>query len=119
MSSAQKSARLVVLDTEQSIPLWSTFMWMGREDPRLGVFPDIPLPGGIPGWVQALLRSQNGSYTIEDLTRLNQTKVNGVILKPKRQYPLHNGDLLHVGHVELRFEQGLCEEQPIKHLLVS
>ena len=107
MSFAQKPARLVVLATEQSIPLCSTFMWIGREDPRLGIFPEIPLPGGMPGWVQALLRSQNGSFTIEDLTRLNQTKLNGIILKPKQQYPLHDDDLLQVGHVELRFEQGM------------
>lgn len=80
---------------------------------RLGIFPEIPLPGGMPGWVQALLRSQNGSYAIEVLTRLNQTKLNGVILKPKQQYPLHDGDLLQFGHAELRFEQCMCEEQRI------
>ena len=107
MSFAQKTACLVVLATEQAIPLSSTFMWMGREESRLGIFPEIPLPCGMPGWLQALLRAQNGSYTIEDLTRLNQTKVNGVILKPKQQYPLHDGDLLQVGQVELRFEQCL------------
>lgn len=113
MSLAHKPARLVVLATEQSILLCSTLMWVGREDSRLGIFPDIPLPDGIPGWVQALLHSQNGSYTIEDLTRLNQMKLNGVILKPKQQYPLHDGDLLEFGYAELRFEQGMCEEQPI------
>jgi hypothetical protein len=106
MSFAHKPARLVVLTTEQSIPLCSTLMWMGREYPELGIFPEIPLPGGMPGWVQALLRSQNGSYTIEDFTRLNQTKLNGIILKPKQQYPLHDGDLLQFGYSELRFEHG-------------
>ncbi len=105
MSLAHQPAHLIVLDTGQSIPLNATQMLVGRQDPRVGIYPEVNLQHKTLNRVHAKLRSHNGSYTVEDLNSINKTRLNGVILIPGQEYALHNGDLLVFGSVKVRFEQ--------------
>ena len=43
------------------------------------------------------------TFTVEDLSALNHTVLNGVILTPYREYPLKDGDRLRFADVEVRF----------------
>lgn len=80
-------------------------MIVGRQDARLGMYPTIVLQDKTVGRRHAEIRLQNGQYILEDLSSLNKTRVNGVALPPKQEYPLQDKDLLQFGSVEVRFEQ--------------
>jgi serine/threonine protein kinase len=100
----QKQARLFVLSNNQCIPLTGELMVVGRQDPVLGIFPEINLADKTVGRRHAYLRNQHGQYTVEDLNALNKTRLNGVILTPHEERTLKDGDILRFGSVELRFE---------------
>src|SRR5438552_10119239 len=99
-----KQARLVVISSGQSIPLTSDLMVVGRQDPILGIFPEINLADKTVGRRHAYLRNQQGMYTVEDLNAMNKTRLNGVILTPHEERALKDGDVLRFGSVEVRFE---------------
>jgi serine/threonine-protein kinase len=99
-----KQARLVVISSGQSIPLTSDLMVVGRQDPILGIFPEINLADKTVGRRHAYLRNQQGMYTVEDLNALNKTRLNGVTLTPHEERTLKDGDILRFGSVEVRFE---------------
>ena len=99
-----KQARLVVVSSGQSIPLTGELMVVGRQDPILGIFPEINLPDKTVGRRHAYLRHQHGTYTVEDLNALNKTRLNGVTLTPHEEHTLKDGDMLRFGSVEVRFE---------------
>ncbi|HEY4385680.1 MAG TPA: protein kinase, partial [Ktedonobacteraceae bacterium] len=67
-----KEARLVVLSNGQPIPLRGDLMVVGRQDPTLGIFPEINLSDKTVGRRHAYLRHQQGTYTVEDLNALNK-----------------------------------------------
>lgn len=100
----QKEARILVLSSGQSIPLRGELMVVGRQDPTLGIFPEINLADKTVGRRHAYLRNQQGTYTVEDLNALNKTRLNGVILTPHEERTLKDGDVLRFGSVEVRFE---------------
>jgi serine/threonine-protein kinase len=100
----QKQARLLVLSSNQTIPLNGEMMVVGRHDPVLGIYPEINLADKTVGRRHAYLRYQHGQYSVEDLNALNKTRVNGVILPPHEERPLKDGDMLRFGSVEVRFE---------------
>jgi serine/threonine protein kinase len=100
----QKEARLIVLSNGQPILLRGDLMVVGRQDPTLGIFPEINLADKTVGRRHAYLRYQQGSYTVEDLNALNKTRLNGVTLTPHEERTLKDGDLLRFGSVEVRFE---------------
>jgi serine/threonine protein kinase len=100
----QKEARLIVLSNGQPIPLRGDLMVVGRQDPTLGIFPEINLSDKTVGRRHAYLRRQQGTYTVEDLNALNKTRLNGVTLTPHEERTLKDGDLLRFGSVEVRFE---------------
>jgi len=100
----QKEARLIVLSNGQPIPLRGDLMVVGRQDPTLGIFPEINLADKTVGRRHAYLRHQQGTYTVEDLNALNKTRLNGVTLTPHEERSLKDGDLLRFGSVEVRFE---------------
>jgi serine/threonine protein kinase len=100
----QKEARLIVLSNGQPIPLRGDLMVVGRQDPTLGIFPEINLADKTVGRRHAYLRQQQGNYTVEDLNALNKTRLNGVTLTPHEERSLKDGDLLRFGSVEVRFE---------------
>ena len=79
-------------------------MVVGRNDPTIGIYPEIVLADKTVGRKHAYLRNQQGTYTVEDLNALNKTRLNGVILTPHEERTLKDGDILRFGSVEVRFE---------------
>jgi serine/threonine protein kinase len=102
--SPQKYARIIVLSNGQSILLDRDLMVVGRQDPTLGIFPEINLADKTVGRRHAYLRNQQGQFTVEDLNALNKTRLNGVTLTPYEERTLKDGDILRFGSVEVRFE---------------
>ncbi len=100
----QKEARIIVLSNGQTIALKGELMVVGRQDPTLGIFPEITLADKTVGRRHAYLRNQQGTFTVEDLNALNKTRLNGVILTPHEERTLKDGDVLRFGSVEVRFE---------------
>jgi serine/threonine-protein kinase len=100
----QKQARLVVISSGQQIPLNGELMVVGRQDPILGIFPEVSLADKTVGRRHAYLRNQQGTYTVEDLNALNKTRLNGITLTPHEERTLKDGDILRFGSVEVRFE---------------
>ncbi|MBE3561924.1 MAG: protein kinase [Ktedonobacteraceae bacterium] len=100
----QKEAYLVVLSSGQKIPLKGELMMVGRQDPTQGNFPEINLPDMTVGRRHAYLRCQHGEYTVEDLSTLNGTRLNGVKITPHEEHSLKDGDVLRFGSVEVRFK---------------
>ncbi len=100
----QRQARLVVISSGQQIPLNGELMVVGRQDPILGIFPEINLADKTVGRRHAYLRNQQGTYTVEDLNALNKTRLNGVTLTPHEERTLKDSDILRFGSVEVRFE---------------
>lgn len=100
----QKEARIVVISSGQSIPLKGDLLVVGRQDPTLGIYPEVNLADKTVGRRHAYLRHQQGTYTVEDLNALNKTRLNGVTLTPHEERTLRDGDILRFGSVEVRFE---------------
>jgi serine/threonine protein kinase len=103
-AAPNKQARFYVLASNQSIALTGELMVVGRQDPVLGIFPEINLADKTVGRRHAYVRNQQGHYTVEDLNALNKTRLNGVILTPHEERTLKDGDILRFGSVEVRFE---------------
>ena len=104
VAAPPKQACLVVLSTGQPIPLTGELMVVGRQDPILGIFPEVNLADKTVGRRHAYLRNQQGTYTVEDLNALNKTRLNGITLTPHEERILKDGDILRFGSVEVRFE---------------
>jgi serine/threonine-protein kinase len=100
----KKQARLMVAASGQAIALARDLMVVGRQDPVLGIFPEINLADKTVGRRHAYLRNQHGQFTVEDLNALNKTRLNGEILTPYEERTLKDGDVLRFGSVEVRFE---------------
>jgi predicted amidophosphoribosyltransferase len=106
---APAGPRLVVVASGAEIPLpESEEIFVGREDPVSGVYPDVDLTphGGEEGGVSrrhARLYVEGGNYLVEDLDSTNFTFVNKQKLTPKTGQPLSDGDELRVGRVALVF----------------
>jgi serine/threonine-protein kinase len=100
----RKQARLLVATNGQTIALTRDLMVVGRQDPVLGIFPEINLADKTVGRRHAYLRNQHGQFTVEDLNALNKTRLNGEILAPYEERALKDGDVLRFGSVEVRFE---------------
>jgi hypothetical protein len=99
--------RLVVVASGAEIPLPDgEEIFVGREDPVSGVYPDVDLTphGGEEGGVSrrhARLFVEGGNYFVEDLDSTNFTFVNKQKLTPKTRQPLNDGDELRVGRVAM------------------
>ena len=104
VSTPPKQAYLVVISTGQPIPLTGELMVVGRQDPILGIFPEINLADKTVGRRHAYVRNQQGTYTVEDLNALNKTRLNGITLTPHEERILKDIDILRFGSVEVRFE---------------
>jgi serine/threonine-protein kinase len=99
-----REARITIISNGQSFPLKGELMVVGRKDPTLGIYPEIPLTDKTVGRRHAYLRHQQGNYTVEDLNAMNKTRLNGVTLTPHEERLLKDGDILRFGSVEARFE---------------
>ncbi len=99
-------ARLVIISTGQTFVLTGTGLIVGREDPKREIHPDIQIddPTMTLGRVHARFMNEKGTWMIEDQNSRNKTRLNGKILHPYESMPLKDGDILHFGRVEARFE---------------
>jgi serine/threonine protein kinase len=104
MKKPQKQAYLIIISSGQSIPLTWEQVLVGRQDVKVGNFPEINLSDMKVGRRQAYIRNRQGRFTVEDLNSTNKTRLNGVTLIPNQEYPLKDGDLLRFGSVDVRFE---------------
>lgn len=103
MPPVRKEARLIVLETGESISLDNLPITIGRHDPTLPTEPDINLTSRTVGRRHARIAEQQ-NYIVEDLNSVNKTRLNGVVLAPGQEYTLHDGDILQFGRVKARFE---------------
>ena len=103
-STLLKEARIIVISNGSTIPLRGDLMTVGRQDPSLGIYPEINLADKTVGRRHAYLRNKQGRYTVEDLNALNKTRLNGTTLAPHEERTLKDGDVLRFGSVEVRFE---------------
>ena len=81
---------------------------VGREDPISGIHPDVDMTphGGEAGGVSrrhAVLRQENGNWTVTDLDSTNYTRVDGNRITPHTAMPLHEGARVQFGRVEFTF----------------
>jgi eukaryotic-like serine/threonine-protein kinase len=99
-------ARLVITSTGQTFVLNGAKMIVGREDPKREMHPDIQIddPTMTLGRKHARIINEQGAWTVEDQNSRNKTRLNGEVLQPYEPRPLKNGDILHFGRVEARFE---------------
>ena len=103
---AVPKARLVIIPTGQTFVLGAGKMIIGREDPKHEIHPDIQIddPTMTLGRKHARLMNVQGTWTIEDRNSRNKTRLNGEALVPYEPRSLKDGDILHFGRVEARFE---------------
>jgi pSer/pThr/pTyr-binding forkhead associated (FHA) protein len=103
---ALAQARLVITSTGQTFVLSGAKMIVGREDPKREIHPDIQIddPTMTLGRKHARIMNVQGTWTVEDYNSRNKTRLNGEVLLPYEPRPLKNGDILHFGRVEARFE---------------
>ncbi|MGZ6368936.1 MAG: FHA domain-containing protein, partial [Ktedonobacteraceae bacterium] len=103
---ALTQARLVIISTGQTFTLAGAKMIIGREDPKREIHPDIQVndPTMTLGRVHARFLNEEGTWMVEDQNSRNKTRLNGKILHPYESMPLKDGDILHFGRVEARFE---------------
>ena len=104
MMTPAKQARLIVLANGQPIPLAWEVTLVGRQDPTLGIFPEINLADNTVAGRHACLRNDQGTFTVENVASLHLTRLNGTDLPPHQEHLLTDGDILHFGAVALRFE---------------
>ena len=101
--------RLVVQGSNASLPFPpKPEIFVGREDPVSGVFPEVDLTdhGGDEGGVSrkhARIFAQGNQVFIEDLNSTNYTHVNQQKLLPNQPHPLTNGDEVRIGRVKLNY----------------
>ena len=81
---------------------------IGRTDRKTNTLPDIDLGavGGREGGVSrrhAYLIRQGDALYLEDLGSMNGTFVNHKRLKAQRRTPIHPGDLIRIGLIQLIF----------------
>jgi len=103
---AVSQAHLIIITTGQTFVLAGAKLIVGREDPKREIHPDIQINDQTMtlGRVHARFLNEGGKWMVEDQNSRNKTRLNGRILHPYEAMPLKDGDLLHFGRVEARFE---------------
>ena len=97
--------RLKIGDKKREVEFpFNKFIYLGRMDPALNIFPEIDLThdGELAHSVSrrhAGIFSQSGTIIIEDLASRNGTFINGNRLVPYLPEALHNGDMLQLGQL--------------------
>jgi len=102
----QLEARLVLVASGQTFNLHGQKLIVGREDPKHEIHPDIQIDDSTMtlGRKHARLMFEQGAWMVEDRNSRNKTRLNGKTLLPYEAQPLKDGDILHFGRVEARFE---------------
>jgi len=110
----EAGAAALVCPEGPSYPLLGDRLLIGRKDPRRGISPDIDLTGAEPldpksgkrrrtvHREQAWICWKGLGWTVEVLPGTeDRARLNDEPMQAGRQYPLHNGDRLRFGAVEL------------------
>lgn len=97
-------ARLV-LDSTGSVFKLGDATIIGREDPMVQIDFDGYEDGKYVSHRHAQIVKNNGAYYIEDLGSSNHTRVNGAKLSAGQSEPLHEGDKIRFGKIELTFHE--------------
>ncbi len=91
----------------QRIPIMQKSIIVGRKDPKRGVTPDIDLSDFDTDMTVSRLHARisfEGSFFyIEDLKSRNKTRLRALVLSPMKAELLQHDDIIHFGHVRLRF----------------
>lgn len=102
--------RLIIEGTNAPLPFpgGKAEVFVGREDPVSGYFPDIDLTnhGGDEGGVSrkhARIFAQGNQMMLEDLNSTNFTFINQQKLAPHQPQPLNDGDGLRFGRVKATY----------------
>jgi pSer/pThr/pTyr-binding forkhead associated (FHA) protein len=112
VAAAARSIALIVINSGRRIALDAgDDLLVGRKDNQRGIYPDVDLglDGGYDAGVSrrhAIIATQSGGFTLEDLASANGTFVNGQRLGPQAPVPIAHGDELKFGTLILRFEIG-------------
>lgn len=111
------SARLTILGGdgavlwEQTLQANTTAFTIGRRSPSRNIYPDLDLtymdPRAYISRRHAQVARQDNQYVLIDLGSENGTFVNERRVRPNTPYVLHNGDMVRVGKVQLRFNLAL------------
>jgi len=104
--AVHQQAQLIIISTGQTFVLSGANMIVGREDPKREIHPDIQIddPTMTLGRKHACILNVRGTWMVEDQNSRNKTRLNSEVLHPYKQQPLKDGDILHFGRVEARFE---------------
>jgi serine/threonine protein kinase len=81
---------------------------IGRRDPAQHHYPELDLAEDDSGHASrrhALIERRNGQLVLVDTGSINGTLLNGAKIPAHRPQPLHNGDRIRIGDVEMRFEE--------------
>jgi pSer/pThr/pTyr-binding forkhead associated (FHA) protein len=81
---------------------------LGRYDARTGESPDIDLSeepnGNTVSRPHALLRQQGAQWMLIPVSTKNPTTIDGIQIPQGRPHPLHHGNVITLGDVDLIFE---------------
>jgi hypothetical protein len=102
------TSELLVTQSGRQISLpAAAAVYLGRRDERRSIYPDIDLTQddgalyGVSRQHACIYQGEDGAY-VEDINSTNGTFVNGQRLTPMQMHPLHNGDLLTLGQLEMQ-----------------
>ncbi|HEX6484775.1 MAG TPA: protein kinase [Ktedonobacteraceae bacterium] len=97
---------LVFIANNRKVLLNGAEMMVGRQDPKREIHPDIQIDDQTMtvGRQHARLIYRQDSWMVEDRNSRNKTRLNGEVLPPYEPRPLKDGDLIHFGRIETRFE---------------
>ena len=94
-----------VLKATGSIFKLGSLTVMGREDPTLQIDFDGYSDSKYISHRHAQVNDNDGTFYIEDLSSANHTYVNDIRLSPGQSQPLHEGDKVRLGEIELLFHE--------------
>ncbi len=80
---------------------------IGRRDPSQSHYPELDLADYDRGHASrrhAVIERRGTQYVLTDVGSVNGTLLNGVRVPSHRPQPLHAGDSIRIGDVEMRFE---------------
>jgi serine/threonine protein kinase len=108
VSRSEETVGALVPANGPPLTLTAADMIIGRSDPQRGFRPDVDLltfdPAQTVSRRHARLTRRAGHFYLEDLNAFNRTRVNGTPLVPHQDVEILSGDVMRLGHVELRFE---------------
>lgn len=103
--SVTYSGARLVLDATGSVFKLGDATLVGREDPSLQIDFDGYQDGKYISHRHAQITKHDGAFFVEDLGSSNHTRVNGAKLSVGQSHPLHEGDKVRFGKLELTFHE--------------